>query len=89
MYDVLLGQGVGEVALDGNGLEVQKGIVLENGPDEGRAAVDAAGGGNGTGRILAGLTVDDQDLVGRAATIALQDGGERHEGDRHDNENDV
>ena len=41
--DVLLGQGVGEVAFDGDGLEVQEGVVLEDRPDEGGAAVDTTG----------------------------------------------
>ena len=51
--------------------------------------MDAAGGRDGTGSVLPGLTVDDKNLVGRAAAIALQDGGERHEEHRHNDEDEI
>ncbi len=41
--DVLLGQGVLEVALNADGLEVEVCIILEDGPDERGTAVDATG----------------------------------------------
>ena len=80
--DVLLGQGVGEVALNGDGLEVQVGVVLENRPDEGGAAMDTLGRGH-----AAGFTVDNQDFVRGAATIALEDGREGYEQHGRQNEN--
>ena len=74
--DILLGQCVGEVALDADGSQVEHFPVLENRPDEGCTAVDASGGGDGTFLVLAGLSVDDEDLVGRTPLVTPEDGGE-------------
>ena len=51
--------------------------------------MDTAGGGDGTGGVPSGLTVDDKDLVGRAATVAFENGGECHEEHRHDDQDKI
>ena len=70
--------------LDADGGQVEERIVLEHRPDECGAAVHALGGS-----VAAGFTVDDEDLVGRAALVALQDGRNRDEDDGDDDQDYV
>ena len=51
--------------------------------------MDTAGGRDAAFLVLAGLTVDHEDLVGRAAFVATEDGGEGDKYDRHDDQNQV
>ncbi|MDL2264002.1 hypothetical protein LJC31_05060, partial [Synergistaceae bacterium OttesenSCG-928-I11] len=52
--------------LDRDRRQVEVRIILKERPDERRAAVNALG------RPLAGLSEDDQNLVGRTAPISLE-----------------
>ena len=82
--DVLLTQRVGQVTLDGDGREVEEGVVLKHGPDEGGAAVDTACGADAPLFVATGFTVNDQDFVRRTAFVTRKDRSERHEKDARD-----
>ncbi len=86
--DVLLGKCIGQVALDGNRLEVKECIILENRPDERSAAMDTSCGRDRTAAVLSGLTVDDHDLVGRTTLVAFENCRECHEQNDNDDKDD-
>ncbi len=75
--DVLDRQRALERHLDLDRLEAEVGVVLDERQDERRAAVDALGG-----VAAAGLAVDDQHAVRRAALVALHEQDEQAE--QHD-----
>jgi hypothetical protein len=65
--DVLHRQGAFERDLDLDRFQVEVGVILHQRHNEGRPAVDAAGG-----VAAAHLAVDDQDAVARAALVAAE-----------------
>ena len=67
--DVLPTQGIGEVGIDADRGEGEIGVVLNDWPHEGSSAVDASSTGFVTGR-----SVDNENLVGRTTTVAINDG---------------
>ena len=89
--DVLMGQGVCEVDIDGHRGQIQVFIRLDDRPDKRRTAVDTLGGTGRAVLVRADLTVDHQHLVGRAAAIPCQNDeqhGEQEQRDHRDRNND-
>jgi hypothetical protein len=76
--DVLEGEGVLQRDADGHRREAEVGVVLDQRPDERRAAVDAL-----RGAVALDLAVDDEDAVGRAAPVQARNGDDREEEDEH------
>ena len=79
--DIFDGECALEVALDLDGVEGEPGVFLDEGEDEGGAAVDAAGG-----VTAADFSVDDEDAVGGAAFVASDE--EDEEGEEEDSDED-
>ena len=63
--DVLLRERAAELDVDRHRRQAEIGVVLDDRPHEGRAAVIAAGG-----FLPAHLAIDDEDAVRRAALVA-------------------
>ena len=88
---VLSRERIRQVRFDRDGREAQISIVLNDGPNKGAATVNALGR-----TVGAACAVDHQDLIRRAAAVAIEQGGEhddraydqnrREENGRHDNE---
>ena len=75
--NVLSRKGVGQIGFDGNGREAQIGIILNDGPNKGTATVNALGRA-----VRSARAEDDQDLIGRATTITIEECG-KHDDRTH------